>query len=98
MAVECVGDVGIEAPPAVCFATAADIERWTEGARDLERVDVLARGGDGRLEQARMVADLFGKELDATVASPHAIGRAHDWTPVTVKSRMAAPACKIIDH
>ena len=46
MAVECVGDVGIEAPPAVCFATAADIERC-------------------------MVADLFGKEFDATVAFHH---------------------------
>ena len=71
MAVECVGDVGIEAPRAVCFATAADIDRWTEWARDLERVDVLARGGDGRPEQARMVADLFGKEFDATVAFHH---------------------------
>src|SRR2546428_13117510 len=83
MAVECVGDVGIEAPPAVCFATAADIERWTEWARDLERVDVLARGGDGRPEQAHMVADLFGKEFDAPAAFHH------DQAPHELRSSLA---------
>jgi len=71
MAVECVGDVGIEAPPAVCFALAADLEQWTEWARDLERVDVLERADGGRPARARMVADLFGKEFDATVAFHH---------------------------
>jgi hypothetical protein len=71
MAVECVGDVGIEAPPAVCFAATADLERWTEWARDLERVEVLDRGGDGRPVQVRMVADLFGKEFDAIVDFHH---------------------------
>jgi uncharacterized membrane protein len=71
MAVECVGDVGVEAPPAVCFSAAADLERWTEWARDLERVDVLERGDDGRPERVRMVADLFGKEFDATVDFHH---------------------------
>jgi len=71
MAVECVGDVGIEAAPAVCFSAAADLERWTEWARDLERVDVLERAGDGRPSRARMVADLFGKEFDATVDFHH---------------------------
>ncbi len=71
MAVECVGDVGIEAPPAVCFSAAADLERWTEWARDLDRVDVLERAGDGRPSRARMVADLFGKEFDATVDFHH---------------------------
>lgn len=71
MAIECVGDVGIEAPPAVCFAAAADLERWTEWARDLERVEVLARGDGGRPTQVRMVADLFGKEFDAIVDFHH---------------------------
>jgi len=71
MAVECAGEVGIEAAPAVCFAAAADLERWTEWARDLERVDVLERSADGRPSRARMVADLFGKEFDATVAFDH---------------------------
>jgi len=71
MAVECVGDVGIEASPAACFSAAADLERWTEWARDLERVEVLDRGADGRPSQVRMVADLFGKEFDATVDFHH---------------------------
>jgi uncharacterized membrane protein len=71
MAVECVGEVGIEAPPAVCFALTADLERWTEWARDLERVEVLDRNGDGRPARARMVADLFGKEFDAIVDFHH---------------------------
>jgi Polyketide cyclase / dehydrase and lipid transport len=71
MAVECMGDVGIEASPAVCFSVAADLERWTEWAHDLERVDVLERAGDGRPSRARMVADLFGKEFDATVDFHH---------------------------
>jgi len=71
MAVECVGDVGIEAAPVVCFSAAADLERWTEWARDLERVDVLERAGNGRPSRARMVADLFGKEFDATVDFHH---------------------------
>ena len=72
MAVECIGDVGIDAPPAVCFGAAAAIERWTEWARDLDRVEVLERGDHGRPEEARMVADLFGKEFDATVDFDHA--------------------------
>jgi len=71
MAVECVGDVGIEAPPVACFSATADLERWTEWARDLERVDVLERNGDGRPARVRMVADLFGKEFDATVDFDH---------------------------
>jgi polyketide cyclase/dehydrase/lipid transport protein len=71
MAIECVGDVGVEAPPALCFTAAADLERWTEWARDLERVEVLARGDGGRPTQVRMVADLFGKEFDAIVDFHH---------------------------
>jgi len=71
MAVECIGDVGIDAPPAVCFGAAAAIERWTEWARDLDRVEVLERGDHGRPEEARMVADLFGKEFDATLDFHH---------------------------
>jgi hypothetical protein len=71
MAVECVGDVGIDAPPAVCFAAAADLERWTEWARDLVRVEVLERADDGRPARARMVADLFGKEFDAIIDFHH---------------------------
>ena len=71
MAVECAGDVGIDAPPGACFTLAADLEGWTEWARDLERVEVLARGDDGRPVRARMVADLFGKEFDATVDFHH---------------------------
>jgi hypothetical protein len=71
MAVECIGEVGVEAPPAVCFSVTADLERWTEWARDLERVEVLERRADGRPERVRMVADLFGKEFDATVDFHH---------------------------
>ena len=71
MAVECVGDVGIEAAPAVCFSAAADLEQWTEWARDLERVEVLDRHADGRPARVRVVADLFGKEFDATVDLHH---------------------------
>lgn len=71
MAIECVGDVGIEAPPTVCFAAAADLERWTEWARDLERVEVRARDDGGRPTQVRIVADLFGKEFDAIVDFHH---------------------------
>ena len=71
MAIECVGDAGIEAPPAVCFAATADLERWTEWARDLERVDVLDRTEGGRPSRVRVVADLFGKEFDATVDFHH---------------------------
>ncbi|MEW6471345.1 MAG: SRPBCC family protein [Actinomycetota bacterium] len=67
MAVECVGQVGIEVPPGLCFSAAADLERWTEWARDLERVEVLGRADDGRPGRVRMVADLFGKEFDAIV-------------------------------
>lgn len=71
MAIECVGDVGIEAPPAACFAAAADLERWTEWARDLERVEVIDRTDTGRPARARLVADLFGKEFDAIVDFHH---------------------------
>ena len=71
MAVECFGDVGIDATPGVCFSTTADLERWTEWARDLERVEVLERDGDGRPGRVRMVADLFGKEFDATIDFRH---------------------------
>ena len=71
MAVECVGDVEIEASPAVCFSAAADLEQWTEWARDLERVEVLDRHADGRPARARVIADLFGKEFDAIVDLHH---------------------------
>ena len=71
MAVECVGDVGIDAPPVVCFSAAADLEQWTEWARDLERVEVLDRHADGRPARARVIADLFGKEFDAIVDLHH---------------------------
>jgi hypothetical protein len=74
VAVECAGDVGVEATPAACFATAADLERWPDWARDLERVEVLERGEGGRAVRVRMVADLFGKEFDATVEFDHAKG------------------------
>jgi Polyketide cyclase / dehydrase and lipid transport len=72
VAVECAGEVGIKAPPAACFAATADLERWTEWARDLERVDVLERGAAAGPSRVRMVADLFGKEFDATVEFDHA--------------------------
>jgi hypothetical protein len=68
MAVECEGDFGVEAAPALSFGAVADLERWPEWARDLERIEVLDRDGDGRPSRVRMVADLFGKEFDATVA------------------------------
>lgn len=68
MAVECEGDVGVEAAPGASFSAAADLERWPDWARDLERVEVLERGPDGRPVRARMVADLFGKEFDAVIA------------------------------
>ena len=67
MAVECDGDFGVEASPAMTFGAVADLERWPEWARDLERVEILGRDGDGRPGRVRMVADLFGKEFDATV-------------------------------
>ena len=67
MAVDCAGDVNVEAPPAASFALAADLERWAEWARDLERVEVLERRPDGRPGRVRMVADLFGKEFDAVI-------------------------------
>ncbi len=65
------GDVGIDASPAVCFAATADLERWTDWARDLERVEILEREDGGRPGRVRMVADLFGKEFDATVDFHH---------------------------
>jgi ribosome-associated toxin RatA of RatAB toxin-antitoxin module len=71
MAVECVGDVPIEASPAACFSATADLEHWTEWARDLDRVEVLDRHADGRPARVRVVADLFGKEFDATVDFHH---------------------------
>jgi hypothetical protein len=71
MAVECSGDVGIEISPAACFSAVADLERWTEWARDLERVEVLEREDGGRPQRVRMVADLFGKEFDAVVDFHH---------------------------
>jgi hypothetical protein len=71
VAVECVGNVGVEAAPGVCFSTTADLERWTEWARDLERVEVVDRGDDGRPVRVRLVADLLGKEFDATVDFHH---------------------------
>jgi len=67
MAVECDGDFGVEASPAVSFGAVAELERWPEWARDLERVEILSRDGDGRPGRVRMVADLFGKEFDAIV-------------------------------
>ena len=67
MAVECEGDFGVDASPAISFGAVAELERWPEWARDLERVEILSRGGDGRPGRVRMVADLFGKEFDATV-------------------------------
>ncbi|MGH8974169.1 MAG: SRPBCC family protein [Acidimicrobiia bacterium] len=66
MAIECVGSVRIAADPGLCFARTADLGQWPEWARDMERVEVLARDGEGRPLRARMVADLFGKEFDAT--------------------------------
>jgi hypothetical protein len=71
MAVECSGDVEIEATPAACLSATGDLERWTEWARDLERVDVLERTDGGRPGRVRMVADLFGKEFDAIVDFVH---------------------------
>src|SRR5437762_14303697 len=71
MAMECIGDVGIEVPPAACFDTAADLERWTEWARDPERVEVLDRADGSRPTRVRMVADLFGKAFDAIVEFHH---------------------------
>ena len=71
MAVECAGDVNVEARPEACFSLAADLERWAEWARDLERVEVLERRADGLPGRVRMVADLFGKEFDAIIDFHH---------------------------
>ena len=71
MAIEVAGEVQIEAPVAATFAAVADLESWTEWARDIERVTVLARNGDSRPARVRMVADLFGKEFDATADFAH---------------------------
>lgn len=71
MAVECDGDFGVGASPAICFSAVADVERWPEWASDLERVEILSRDDDGRPGRVRMVADLFGKEFDATVDFQH---------------------------
>ena len=71
MAVECDGDFRVDASPAVSFGAVAELERWPEWARDLERVEILSRDGDGRPGRVRMVADLFGKEFDATVDFQH---------------------------
>ncbi|HYH50866.1 MAG TPA: SRPBCC family protein [Acidimicrobiia bacterium] len=67
MAVECQGDVGVEASPALCFAAAAELEDWPEWARDLQRVEVVTRNPQGPAERVRMVADLFGREFHAVV-------------------------------
>lgn len=71
MAVECDGDFGVGTSPAICFSAVADVERWPEWASDLERVEILSRDDDGRPGRVRMVADLFGKEFDATVDFQH---------------------------
>ena len=71
MAVECDGDFGVGASPAICCSAVADVERWPEWASDLERVEILSRDDDGRPGRVRMVADLFGKEFDATVDFQH---------------------------
>lgn len=67
MAVECHGDTSVEASPAACFDGTASLERWPEWARDLERVEILGRDDRSRPSRVRLVADLFGKEFDATV-------------------------------
>jgi hypothetical protein len=67
MAVECIGDVAVEASQAACFSATADILRWPDWAKDLERAEVLESPADGRPARVRMVADLFGKEFDAII-------------------------------
>jgi hypothetical protein len=57
----------ISVAPEMCFARTAEIENWPEWARDLETVTVLERDGHGRPRRANLVAELFGKEFDATV-------------------------------
>jgi uncharacterized membrane protein len=71
VAIEAGGQVQVEAPVKVAFETVADLERWPEWARELERVVVLDRGAHGRPTRVRMVADLFGKEFDATCEFVH---------------------------
>ncbi len=71
MAVECIGDVAVEASQAACFSATADILRWPDWAKDLERAEVLESPADGRPARVRMVADLFGKEFDATIDFHH---------------------------
>ncbi|MBA3745505.1 SRPBCC family protein [Sporichthya sp.] len=67
MSIECVCQASLKASPQAGFAVLADVGRWPEWARDLERVVVHPHGPDGGPLRVTVVVEIFGEEFDGTV-------------------------------
>ncbi len=75
MPIECVCEADIKASPAACLDVAADASRWTEWARDLERVQVLVPFVGDQPMRVSIEIEILGVEKSAivdVVADPEA--------------------------
>ncbi len=57
----------VQAPPARCFAVAADLARYPEWAPDVTEVIVLAEDEDGRAVEAEFLAAAIGRSARYTL-------------------------------
>ena len=77
MADSTVQSIEIDAPPAACFAVAADIAAYPEWATGVRTTEVLATDDQGRVQRASFVVDGMVKEisyeLEYTYDEPHSI-------------------------
>lgn len=67
MSIECACEATIRASPAECLAAASDASRWTDWARDLEQVHVLAPPTADTPLRVELVIEILGVEKRATV-------------------------------
>ena len=67
MAESTVQTIEIDAPPAECFAVAADIASYPDWATGIRDIEILETGPDGRVSRAHFTIDGMVKEISYTL-------------------------------
>jgi ribosome-associated toxin RatA of RatAB toxin-antitoxin module len=70
----------INVPVERCYEIAADVERWGEWQRGVQRIEVLGRDGEGRVARARIINRTKVREITTELRFSYQPTRGMSWT------------------
>ena len=70
----------VNAPVERCYEVAADVDRWGEWQRGVQRIEVLDRDGEGRVARARIINQTKVREITTELRFSYQPTQGLSWT------------------